>query len=371
MAEMVMIFCYDIERVRVRRRVAALLEAEAVRVQKSVFEVRMDPDRAARSPGPVAPVLARLADPAATVSVDDLFPLWREAVLTLTCPRPPDFDTGPSLSGRLRGTLGDALRGRPALARTLPSAFDLLYRRDDTTKYLREWPRPYLVTGEAAEGGRAVLIRLRVFGWLVGWVEDLEDALTAGMAGAGVSITPGAHVRARPRPQARALDRVEGLPPCSPALDGGPATAVLRFDTPLVLEREGAVRLDGGALVRSVIRRVAGLAAWMDLAVAGAEGAANGGATADAGPAPAAGPALSALADAVEADFGDQRADGWTRWSRAQDNRPISMTGVVGPVRLRGPLGPLPPWLHLGQRCHAGRRAAFGLGRYTLEDVGE
>ena len=59
MAEMLMIFCYDIERTRVRRRVAALLEAEAVRVQKSVFEVRMDPDRAAR----LARRAARLLDP--------------------------------------------------------------------------------------------------------------------------------------------------------------------------------------------------------------------------------------------------------------------------------------------------------------------
>jgi CRISPR-associated protein Cas2 len=59
MAEMLMIFCYDIERARVRRRVAALLEAEAVRVQKSVFEVRMDPDRAAK----LARRAARLLDP--------------------------------------------------------------------------------------------------------------------------------------------------------------------------------------------------------------------------------------------------------------------------------------------------------------------
>lgn len=59
MAEMLMIFCYDIERGRVRRRVAAVLEQAAVRVQKTVFEVRMDPDRAAR----LARDAARLLDP--------------------------------------------------------------------------------------------------------------------------------------------------------------------------------------------------------------------------------------------------------------------------------------------------------------------
>jgi CRISPR-associated protein Cas2 len=58
MTEMLMIFCYDIERDRVRRQVADLLEAEAVRVQKSVFEVRMEPGRAAA----LAKRAARLLD---------------------------------------------------------------------------------------------------------------------------------------------------------------------------------------------------------------------------------------------------------------------------------------------------------------------
>ncbi len=44
--EYLMVFCYDIARPRVRARVAALLEDEAVRVQKSVFEVFMTPHAA-------------------------------------------------------------------------------------------------------------------------------------------------------------------------------------------------------------------------------------------------------------------------------------------------------------------------------------
>lgn len=59
MPDMLMVFCYDIRRDRVRREVAALLEAEAPRVQRSVFEVWMDPGRAA-SLGKRA---ARLLDP--------------------------------------------------------------------------------------------------------------------------------------------------------------------------------------------------------------------------------------------------------------------------------------------------------------------
>lgn len=39
---MVMVFSYDISRNRVRRKVAQILENRAVRVQKSVFEARLE-----------------------------------------------------------------------------------------------------------------------------------------------------------------------------------------------------------------------------------------------------------------------------------------------------------------------------------------
>jgi CRISPR-associated protein Cas2 len=45
---MTMVFCYDVESDRARRRVATILETRSVRVQKSVFEVRLsakDADR--------------------------------------------------------------------------------------------------------------------------------------------------------------------------------------------------------------------------------------------------------------------------------------------------------------------------------------
>lgn len=315
----------------------------------------------------LAPVLERLADPLAVVLVDDLPALWREAIVTLTCPRPADFDAGPSLSGRLRGALGRALMTAPARADGLPRAFDLLYRTDAPTYTLREWPRPILLTGEAADHGRAVVIRLRVFGFAIAWLEDLMPALLAGLA-AGLSVAPGARARARLSPEDGDVAVLEGLPAVPGPEDGvedGAEAITLRFDTPLVVDHRGALVTEGGPLVRSIIRRVAGLAAWMDVAVAGAEA----GATPDAGPAPAAGPALSALADAVEADASGQRIDGWTRYSIPQGRKAIDVTGLVGPVTLRGPLGPLLPWLVLGQRTHAGRRAIFGLGRYTLEGV--
>ncbi|WP_019960650.1 CRISPR-associated endonuclease Cas2 [Woodsholea maritima] len=46
MADPLFVFAYDISQDRVRRRVAGLLEAEAVRVQGSVFEARLSKSRA-------------------------------------------------------------------------------------------------------------------------------------------------------------------------------------------------------------------------------------------------------------------------------------------------------------------------------------
>jgi len=46
MSDPLYVFAYDIVDDRIRRRVASLLEDQAVRVQGSVFEVRMSHDRA-------------------------------------------------------------------------------------------------------------------------------------------------------------------------------------------------------------------------------------------------------------------------------------------------------------------------------------
>ena len=45
-SELIFVFCYDVASEKVRRRIAALLEDKGVRVQKSVFEVRMSQERA-------------------------------------------------------------------------------------------------------------------------------------------------------------------------------------------------------------------------------------------------------------------------------------------------------------------------------------
>ncbi|MCF6344390.1 MAG: CRISPR-associated endonuclease Cas2 [Devosiaceae bacterium] len=46
--EMTMVFTYDITRARTRRKISKMLEEQAVRVQKSVFEARMS-EKAAKN----------------------------------------------------------------------------------------------------------------------------------------------------------------------------------------------------------------------------------------------------------------------------------------------------------------------------------
>ena len=57
----------------------------------------------------------------------------------------------------------------------------------------------------------------------------------------------------------------------------------------------------------------------------------------------------------------------WTRYSSRQQQK-MSLGGVVGTWMLEGDLTALAPFLHLGEWLHVGKEAAFGLGRYTLED---
>lgn len=55
--EMMMVFCCDITRAAIRRKVAAALEDHATRVQDSVFEARMTPGQAQRLARQLEPLL--------------------------------------------------------------------------------------------------------------------------------------------------------------------------------------------------------------------------------------------------------------------------------------------------------------------------
>lgn len=75
--------------------------------------------------------------------------------------------------------------------------------------------------------------------------------------------------------------------------------------------------------------------------------------------------ALAMRAESLE----DYRALSWVDWTRYSSRQRQTMTlgGVVGTWSLRGDIGPLLPWLWLGQWLHVGKAAAMGMGGYRLE----
>lgn len=68
------------------------------------------------------------------------------------------------------------------------------------------------------------------------------------------------------------------------------------------------------------------------------------------------------------ASVSDARLE-WFDWARysARQRRRIPMGGIIGEFTLGGDLGPLWPWLWIGQWLHVGKGAVMGLGRYRLE----
>ena len=74
----------------------------------------------------------------------------------------------------------------------------------------------------------------------------------------------------------------------------------------------------------------------------------------------------------------DERCLQWLDWTRysSRQHQEMTLGGVVGTWRLCGELGPLLPWLWLGQWLHLGKSAVMGMGGYRelsaneLEDLG-
>ena len=134
--------------------------------------------------------------------------------------------------------------------------------------------------------------------------------------------------------------------------DAGATQAQLVFDTPLRLQHQGQpVRppaLTPRKLAADLLRRITLLAEFH---------AGRPGLIPDA-------PALVQHA----ARLGQQLDLHWHDWSRYSSRQRQEMTlgGALGGWTLTGELGPLLPWLRLGEWLHVGKNATLGLGRYRL-----
>ncbi len=129
--------------------------------------------------------------------------------------------------------------------------------------------------------------------------------------------------------------------------------ATLHFHTPLRLQKNGhalaAEKLDARTLLMALVRRASLLSEFH----------ANG-------------PLINDFSGLLTrcADIRDNTNLVWRDWSRysSRQQQKMSLGGVVGTWTLAGNLTPLAPFLRLGEWLHVGKEAAFGLGRYTLEN---
>lgn len=129
--------------------------------------------------------------------------------------------------------------------------------------------------------------------------------------------------------------------------------AILHFHTPLRLQKNGHAlppeKLDARTLLMALIRRASLLAEFHT------------------------GSFLFNDFPGLLASCADIRDDkqlvwlDWTRYSSRQQQK-MRLGGVVGTWVLEGKLSTLAPYLRLGEWLHVGKEAAFGLGRYTLEN---
>lgn len=150
--------------------------------------------------------------------------------------------------------------------------------------------------------------------------------------------------------QGRVLEHTPGLN--MPIIENVDAVT-LHIHSPLRLQHQGSplrvAQLSVRALVATLLRRVALLFemhADRPNAVADPRG-------------------LVQRAERLQ-DERDLRWLDWTRYSSRQ-RQEMTLGGVVGTWRLRGDLGPLLPWLWLGQWLHVGKSAVMGMGGYRLE----
>lgn len=251
-------------------------------------------------------------------------PLWHDVARTCAGHAPPAAH--PVLLGRLRGLLGRHMADRLSL-----DAHAALFPATGST------PSP-LVPRIDGPAHRPTLT-IRLIGTACRWAEPVAAALAA-VTDDGL-IVPGGR-----RPLLGCgpiLWRHDTGPEPTAAPEPGPRVVL---ETPLC-PAEGAP-LDGVTLGRAVLGRWRGLAPWLD-----AEGIVPPG-----------------VAPPTDADWrrlrpvGPARRITWTRIAHRQGARRVPMHGWIGAFGMDpADADRLLPWLRLAQALHAGRHAAFGLGR--------
>jgi hypothetical protein len=289
-----------------------------------------------------------LGAPAHRRALAELPARFPHVVIELTCTGAAALARDPAAPGRVRGALGEVLKGtasREAVEGrpcpwTPPCAFDPLYRSQGRIGSGLEIPKPFVLALDSA--GRDLVVHLSLFGIAARYAESLAEALTQALR-RGLRRPGGGRLDVG----GRRIGGAEGIADWAPWA-GRPVQALhLRFLSPFRVRDGNRARAGFAPLVSSLGNRVSGLARWMDIRVE------------------ADWRRLREAASDIEVTQSTIGEVDWVRASRKQ-HRLISMNGFVGDCVVEGDLTRLVPLLALGQLTHAGSNAALGLGRYEI-----
>lgn len=258
-------------------------------------------------------------------------------------PRPPQFDTGPALAGRIRGAIGYALKreDRPPW-RGWPSAYDLMFGQPLMSPRAIEGiyhnpSRPFVIAAREDRG--VITVEITLFGIAAILARQVKAAVDAALR-RGIQIEAGAAANAKIADIVWDEWEWWGASP----LEVHPAHAV-HFVSPFCPSHELAATITSAMLVGALTSRLAAVAAWNGLMLDIPSGAVAG------------------LIAGTDCDASNVKP---TVWARKRGKGPpfgwVTMHGFSGYAVLHGDVAGLRPVLALALYMQIGMATTFGLG---------
>ncbi len=291
---------------------------------------------------------------AAPGALSDLAKAWRTDQITASLPGMAGFAASPSLGNKLRGALGSALlqsassavRARRPCDWPMTSTAEIFFGSRPLIRlgdHSSEIAKPFVLEAVGAEDG-SLSVRARIFGLARERTHSFADSLIASlrrsvnwqdMAKDGPRFLP---KRIEPEDVRIILgDRIN-------TDENAPGAADLVFLTPVDADR-GAPEFSPSLILERVVRRVALVAPWCGMSLAGAYDD------------------LLACARAVVIDEFDLTS---IPSPEIGGHHLANMLSPPPVISLSGPLDGLWPALRICEAAHIGRGASLGLGRFKI-----
>ena len=299
-------------------------------------------------PAPANSLHRLLASPEGIARPEELTARWHDQTATFRLAGAASFHRAGAGAHLRRSFLGalapgassEARRGRPCPWEP-PCALDVFRREQMRGERGEGLPKPYVIFTEA--DGADLLVSLRVFGRANIWFAAAIEGFCAGMR----DILPWqkAARMAPPAIMARQVSISRGIS-APPVSDN---RLVIEFLSPV--DVSGVRGPLGRSLVSRMLRRAAAMARWHGLALA-----------------PETTRRITAHLDTLGFDEGGLHAGRYLSPNRHAQRR--SHATRAGLLCIAGDPAPLLPLLAIAERCHVGRAAVEGLGRFRLAGAG-